>query len=225
MARGPVGREDLEDLGADPEGDALGSRRLDLLGLGRHLGEAAAIDDGHRAGAAPEGGPCRVHRGAATADDDDRSAEPRVLGEVDLLEEDRGRDDARELVSGHAKPAALRCAGGEEDGAVSLALEVAQGVVPAHDRVKPEVDPEPDDSVDLGPERLARQAVLGDADGHHPARDRHGLEDGHAVTQANQVVSRGHAGGAAADDGDPLRPFDRRRVRRAAATRAPRRTA
>ena len=67
-------------------------------------------------GAAAQGGPRGVHRRAAATDDDDRAGQPWLLAQVDLLEEDRGRDDAAGPVAGHAEPPALRRAGGEEDG-------------------------------------------------------------------------------------------------------------
>ena len=131
----------------------------------------------------------------------------------------------RDAVAGNAEATALRRAGGEEDGLEALLLEVAQGEVAAHDGVEPKLDAEPDDPVDLGAQRLARQAVLGDADGHHAAGDRHRLEDRDAIAEAGEVVGGRHAGRSAADDGDALGAADASAGRPAAACRARRRTA
>ena len=45
----------------------------------------------------------------------------------------------------------------------------------------------------------AGQAVLGDAEAHHAARLRRGVEDRHVVAQEGEVVGRGHAGGPGPD--------------------------
>ena len=210
LRRGPVGPKDFGHDRADPEGDPLGPGRLDLLGLSRHLREPAPVKDRHGLRPAPKRGPGRIHGRAATAHDDDRTRQARVLAEVDLLEEDRSRDDAAELVARHTEASALGCSGGEEDGLVALALEVAQGVVTAHDRIEPELDAKAHDPIDLGPQGLARQPVLRDADRHHPAGDGHRLKNGDAVSEADEVVGGRHAGRPTADDGDALDSADGR---------------
>ena len=55
------------------------------------------------------------------------------------------------------------------------------------------------------------QAVGRDADRHHPARDRHGLEDGDRIAEPCEVVRGRHAGRPAADDADLFRAAGRGR--------------
>jgi hypothetical protein len=109
-----------------------------------------------------------------------------------------------------ADRAALGRPGRQEDSAIALAFEVAQGEVATHRSVDLELDAETDDPRDLGLQDIARKPVGRDTDGHHPARDRHRLEHGHRVAQPREVVGRGHAGGATADDPDLLGPLDSR---------------
>ena len=208
--------DDLGDRRPDPVRDPLALGGLDLLGLGRHLLEPAAIDDRHALGPAAERRAGRVHCGAAATDHDNPAGEPRRLAEVDLLEEHGRRDDSRQRVAGDAEPAALRGAGRQEDRVEALGLEIVEREVATHDRVEPEVDPETDDPVDLGAQDLPWQAVLRDADRHHPAGHRHRLHDGDAVAEPDEVVGGRHPGRPAADDRDLLRPanlgrFDRRK--------------
>ena len=191
-----VAPDDLGDRQARPDRDPLALGRLDLLLLGRHVGPAAAVGDRDRRGAAAEGGAGGVHRRAPAADHHHGAREPGMLAEVDLLEEEGRGDHAGQAVAGHAEPAALRGAGGEEDGLEAFALQVAEREVAAHRRVEPELDAEADDPLDLRLEDLARQAVLGDPDRHHAAGHGHRLEDGDRVAEAGQVVRGRHAGRA-----------------------------
>ena len=101
--------------------------------------------------------------------------------------------------------------GGEEDRLEALALEVRQGEVAAHRGVELQLDAQAEDPLDLLLEDLARQPVLGDADGHHAAGDRHRLEDGDRVAEAGEVVGGRHAGRPAAHDRDLLGTADRGR--------------
>ncbi len=65
----------------------------------------------------------------------------------------------------------------------------------------------PADVVDLGEERLARQAVGRDAVGHHAARLRHTLEDGDAVALLGQAQRRRQAARPCADHGHLACPW------------------
>ena len=64
--------------------------------------------------------------------------------------------------------------------------------------------PHVEDPLGLGVEHVARQAVLGDPESHHPAHHRAGLVDRHVVAEAAQVVRRGETRGPGADDEHPL---------------------
>ncbi len=222
---GSVTTDDRDRGEPGPDDDPLALGGLDLLLLGRHLRPPAPIDDRHRRRATP---PCRsrgVHRRAPATDHDGRAGQAGRLAEIDPLQEQRRRDDPGASSPGHAEPPALRGAGREEDGAIALLLEVAQGEVPAHRGVESEVDAEPDDTRDLILEDVARQPVRRDPDGHHPARDRHRLEHGDGIPEAREVVGRRHPGRPAADDPDLLAPARPPVPRPAAACRVRWRTA
>ena len=197
-----VSTHDLDRRKAGLDDDPLALGCLDLLDLRRHLRSTTSIDDRDRGGAAPPGRPRRVHRGAPATDDDGRTAQSRLLAEVDLLEEERGRHDPGCVVAGDSEPSTLRGAGGEEDRSIALGLEIAEGEVATHRRVQPEIDAEADDPGDLGLQDVTWQAIGRDADGHHPARDRHGFEDRDRIAEPREVVRGRHAGRPAADDAD-----------------------
>ncbi len=117
--RDAAGRsDDLRDGRLELDVHAFVLGRLDLLDLSRHLGPAAAVQDGDRGRARTERRPCRVHGGAAAADDHDRPTQDRLLAEVDLLEEEGRRHDARQPVARHAELSAARRARRQEDGVV-----------------------------------------------------------------------------------------------------------
>src|SRR5664279_914600 len=109
----------------------------------------------------------------------------------------------RKVVAGYAELAAAGRACGQEDRVV-LGLEIGQGEVAAHGVVELELHAQTHDPLDFLPNHGSRQAVFGDADGHHAARYGHRLEDGHEIAEAGQVVGGRHSGRSAADDGDLL---------------------
>ena len=195
-------------LELDPHAFVL--RGLDLLGLSWHLGPTAPIQHGHRRRSGSERGAGRVHGRAAAADHDNGALQDRLLAQVDLLEEQRGRHHARQPVTRYAELPAPRRPGREEDGVVAR-LEVGQCEVSAHGAVELQLHAEADDAVDLCAQDVPRQAVLGDADGHHAAGHGHRLEHGHAIAQPGEVVGSRHSGRPAADDRDLLLALPGRR--------------
>ncbi len=207
-----VASNDLDRGETRPDDDPLALGGLDLLHLGRHVGPAAAIHDGHGARPAPPGRSRGVHRGAAATDDHGRTAQVRVLAEIDPLEEQGRGHHAGRVVAGDAEPPALRRAGREEDGPIALALEVAEGEVAAHRGIQPQVHAEPDDPGDLGLEDIARQPIRRDPDGHHAAGHAHRLEHRDRIAETGEVVRRRHAGRPAAHDADLLRSLHGRRL-------------
>ena len=170
----------------------------------RHVLHVAAVDERHLLGALADRGPRAVHRGEAAADDDDalarvarvRQAErrgPQVLEAVEHL----GRVLARD-----AELVRVVAADRDDDRVEALVLEVVEREVAAQALVADDLAAEPGDGLVLGLEDLdLRQAVLRDAVAEHPARRRVALEDRHVVAGDQQVVGRGHAGRAGADDG------------------------
>ena len=76
--------------------------------------------------------------------------------------------------------------------------------------VEPHFNAEGDDGVDLGLDERAVEAILGDAEHHHPAEQQGRLIDRHLVAVETQIVSGGKASGPPSDDPErllPLRPI------------------
>ena len=67
-------------------------------------------------------------------------------------------------------------------------------------RVELELDAQVEDALDLGVEHVARQPVLGNAEAHHAAGERSGVDDLDAVAEAPQVIGGRQARGSRADD-------------------------
>ena len=59
------------------------------------------------------------------------------------------RDDPALIVAGNTQSATLRCASGQEDGAVAIVLEAAEGEVATHRGVQLQLNAEPGNAVDL----------------------------------------------------------------------------
>ena len=68
------------------------------------------------------------------------------------------------------------------------------------------VDADRDDRLDLALDQRPGQAVLGDAEHHHPAEPLLGLVDGDRMTGEAQIVGGGQPTRAAADDADRRAP-------------------
>ena len=67
-------------------------------------------------------------------------------------------------------------------------------------RVQLQLDAEVEDALDLGVEHVARQPILGNAEAHHPAGERSGVDDLDAVAEAPQVIGSRQSRGSGADD-------------------------
>ncbi len=67
-------------------------------------------------------------------------------------------------------------------------------------RVELQLDAQVEDALHLGVEHVARQPVLRNAEAHHAAGERTGLDDLDAVAEPPQVIRRGQARGSGADD-------------------------
>ena len=193
-----AGRAGLED-----RGDAFLDRLVDLVRRG-HVLHVAAVDERHFLGALADGGPRAVHRGEAAADDDDalalvarvRQAERRGAQVLEAVE-DLGRVLARD-----AELVRVVAADRDDDRVEALVLQVVEREVAAQALVADDLAAEPGHALVLGLEDLdLGQAVLRDAVAEHPARRRVALEDGDVVAGQEQVVGRGHARRAGADDG------------------------
>ena len=67
-----------------------------------------------------------------------------------------------------------------------------------------QLDTEVEDALDLGVEHVARQPVFGNAEAHHAARERSGVDDLDAVAEAPQMIGGRKPRGSGADDQHPL---------------------
>ena len=72
------------------------------------------------------------------------------------------------------------------------------------------LDPEPQDGVDIGSQHAAVEPVLGDPEPHRTSQLVGRLVHGHPVAELAQVVGTGHSGRAATDDPDALGQLDLR---------------
>ena len=85
-----------------------------------------------------------------------------------------------------------------------MALELLKSGVHADAEVVLHLHAQGGDLVDLLVQDALGQAVLGDAVAEHAAHLGHGIHNGHPVALQRQVVGRGEAARAAADDAHPL---------------------
>ncbi len=199
-----------EDLGrGDEEGepDAFALRVVDLRPVGRHLLPAAPVGDRHAGGPKASGGPRRIHRHVAAADDDDAPAgDVRGLPEPDVAQELDAAEDALVVLSGHAEARRARRPGRHENRVKPVPPERLE--VPDR-RARDDLDADVRDILDVPGDHVGGQAVGGDRQAQEAARLGRGLEDPDAVADPGQLPGGGQAGRAGAHDRDPL-PVRRR---------------
>ncbi len=208
---------DLEAGGGHLLG-ALQRHHGDLLGSGTHrrtghvhgLGDlqlpGGKVDSGGWAvpvGGGPQGGPGSVHGDVASTDHHDLLSHLSLVALVDVDQElDRLEHPVR-LVTRDVEPAPQGGPEGQHHAVMALA-EFFEGDIPAEAGVHLHLDAEGEDRIDLRLNQGPVEAVLGDAEDHHPAEDPGGLVDRHLIAPQPQVVSGGQAGRSAADDPDRL---------------------
>ena len=90
-------------------------------------------------------------------------------------------------------------ADGEERG-VEAALAASSSRMFGDLAVELELDAQVEDALHLGVEHVARQPVLRDAEAHHAAGQRAGLDDRHRVAEPAQVIGGRQPGRPGADD-------------------------
>ncbi len=188
---------------------------VELLAVGRHLGDRAAVRqedafDARKAG----GGPHRVHGGVAAAGHDDPPRPGEGGGRFEELE---GVDDPHAGAL-HPHRAGHRRSGRGEEGGVALGLEGGEAPdFPA----EAELGAEGLDARDVGGDVFARDAEARDDVGRHAAGRGGFVEDGDRDAGLGEIVRAGEAAGPGAYDGDleagrrARRPprGDRRRLR------------
>ena len=167
--------EHLDRAGEELHPDALALGLAELLLVDDELGSGPAVGDRHVLGAVPEAGPRAVHRGIATADDDDVVADLERLAEVGPLHEVDAVVDALEIRTGDIERDCVHGAGRDGD-RVEVLLELLERDVLADRRVVDERHAEPLDETDVHLDRLARKAEGRHADEHRAAAVRQAVE-------------------------------------------------
>ena len=162
-----------------------------------------------------------VDRGVAAAVDDDAPAEHRRLLAFHRAQHRDRVEDVRRVLGRDERALGDVRADGEERGSEAAVLHRPRDVVDLG--AEADRHAHVDDALHLGVEHVARQAVLGDAEAHHPAHQRAGLDHRDRVAEPAQVVGGRHPRGAGADDEHVLPGLDLRPRRSASGSSAPRR--
>ena len=205
----PHRRAQAEDLGP------LALGLVDLLLGDRDVLLGRAHVDGDVLGPEAQRHARAVERGEAGADHGDPLAHGLRLAAVQLHEEIeavlRVRDAAHGIrlgvVDAAQRQADRRHAAGRQQHGVVLLEQAGQpdlALAVADRDAGAQLDAEAQRVPDLDREHVARQPELGDAVVQHAARDLLLLEHGDVVAEHGQIVGRGDAGGAGADDRDAL---------------------
>jgi len=153
------------------------------------------------AGGRPQRRAGRVEGDVATADHDHPLAEVDPEPLVHVQEELHRPQHAVQFVAGDVQVAAPAGADGEEHRGM-LGQQLLKGYVGADPAAGPDVDAELEDGLDLTADQAAGQAVLGDAEHHHPAEPVLRLVDRDRVATQAQVVGGRQARRPTADDAD-----------------------
>jgi len=112
-------------------------------------------------------------------------------------------DDALHILAGDVELAAVDGPATDEH-RVIVTLELPEGDVLAHGGVEMDLDPQILDDLDLCPEHVLGEAVLGNAHGEPAARHGEGFEDLHVISFRRQIVGAGQTRGTGADHGHLL---------------------
>ena len=183
--------------------DAFREHVVQVLGDARHLlGVAFDGDQRDVSGALPQGLAGAVDRGVAAADHDDARAQLHLRRpHADVAQEGQPVEDALLVFAFRAHAVGLREADGEDAGVVAL-LQVVPADVLTHLGVRPDRDPELDETFDLAVEDILRKHPVGNPAAVEAAGLRRLLENRDRVAQARQLVRRAVSGGTRPDDRD-----------------------
>ena len=196
--------------GAEPlDLDAFLQRLLKLEIMRGHPVAGAAIDDDGVGGAQTPRGARHVDRGVAAAINHHAAAQHRLLRALHRAQHRHRVEDARAVLGGNVGALGDMGADGQI-GRVGLFRRHARHdvgdlfvVAKRHAHVG--------DALHFGVEHVARQAVFRDAEAHHAARRRPGLDHRDAMAHAAQVVGRRQARRPGAHHQHMLAALDRRR--------------
>ncbi len=183
---------------------ALFAGVADLDLVRRHLLLGAPVDDGNLPGALADGDAGRIHGGETAADDRHAVADVGRIAQGYFPQEIDHGDDAGGVFSLDAHGHALVGADAQVDGVKAVCEQPLDGHVGAERLVGLKLHAHVPERLHLGIEHALGQPVFGDAVAQHAAGMGQGFKDRHRMSLEGQVVSIGQAGGAAADDRDPL---------------------
>ena len=165
----------VPDRGEPLHHHALFEGFLDLGVVRGHALARAAVHDDRLLGAQALGGASGVHRRVAAPVDDDAPAKQRALLSLHAAQQRDGVENVGRLAGGDVRAFADVRADGQERG---VEAAIAHRVQDVRDLgVALQRDTEVEDALDLGVEHVARQAVLGYAEAHHPAGHRARVTD------------------------------------------------
>ncbi len=135
----------------------------------------------------------------AAADNNCPGSHRHSLTGVDHLKEFDGTEDIWGIFALDSKFESLMGANTDED-SVKLSLQVIKTLILADHRIAPDLDPQPDDGVDLRVQDITRQSVRRDAVAEHTAGLGKGLEHGDRVAVPRQLEGATQAGRTCTDN-------------------------
>ena len=150
-------------------------------------------------GAVAKGCARHVHGGVAHADDGNRIAQLVALGIGEIVETVM---DVAEALALHIQRAGLLGAGTDEDGLIPVAEEIVDHQHRADGSIGADGNAQLFHAGLIAVKKALGQAVFGNAVLEHTADLALPLEDGDGIALLGKLDGDGHAGGAAADDGD-----------------------
>ena len=149
-----------------------------------------------------------VHGDVTAADHDHFLADGEFVAEIHVEQEVDAFVHAIEIDPGNAEIAAAMRAHGDEHGVESLTAQIGNGEVAAGRVIQLERDVAGlKNLAHLRFDHVARQAVLGDAEVEHSARNRRGFENRDGVSHEREIVRGRESHRAAADYGNLVRKF------------------
>jgi len=153
-------------------------------------------------GGVAQNGPGHVDRNVAAPDHNHPRSDLDLIAEIGVQQKVDAIDDAVKMRTRNAQVASACGAEREEDGGVPAVPKLGHGEIPPESSTDVDLDAQADDTVDLGTNDVARQAVLGNALIQHATQNRRGVEHRDAVAKKSQIVCARQTGRPGADHGN-----------------------
>ena len=173
----------------------------DLLRQRGHFHFTAAVQDRHLPTAKASGRAGHVYGNVAPADNHDARADLRQRVNVDLPEKIHTVQDARSVFAVQVELAPAVRAYRQQHGIEAGLLEARDRKIPSKLLVTSYIHPQVADALDVAPQVLGSEAVVGNAHAQHAAGHGLRLKDDHFVSAPGQVVGARQARGPGADNG------------------------